>query len=55
MDLLPIVKEKVEPTYMESKQDKEDTRVSKVKKVFADQAEKGVQEMKVKLNIKKYA
>ena len=45
MDLLPILKDKVEPGYLDDSEDVKDTRVSKRTKVFRLQVEKGVKEM----------
>ena len=47
MDLLAIVKDHVEPRYLDGHQDKEDIKVTKRIKIFHKQIEKGVQEMKM--------
>ena len=47
MDLLAIVKDHVEPRYLDGHQDKEEVKVTKRVKIFHKQIEKGVREMKV--------
>ena len=47
MDLLDIVREKVEPGYIDCHRDEEETRVQKRMKIFSLQAQKGVLEMQV--------
>ena len=47
MDLNELVKEKVEPDYIDGHVDAEAVKVAKRKKVFLPQINKGVAEMKV--------
>ena len=52
MDFLDVVKDKIEPQYIDGSKDVEETKVSKRKKIFSKQVRKGVSEMQVSLNIK---
>ena len=47
MDLLDILKEKVEPGYLSGSKDVKETKVAKRVKIFTLQVQKGVQEMGV--------
>ena len=52
MDLLDIVKDKVEPDYVNGQKDKGEERVAKRTKVFLQQVQKGVVEMQVIKSLK---
>ena len=51
MDLLDILKDKVEPRYIGGYQDTKETRVAKRVKVFTHQAQRGVAELQVSARV----